>query len=76
LGLKDPEQMEVFAQRIVAEGLSVRASEEAVVLLNRGDSVNVSRATSRVAPEFIEVAERLGDRLDTKVNITVGKRKG
>lgn len=76
LGLKDPEQMEVLAQRIVAEGLSVRASEEAVVLLNRGDSVNVSRATSRVAPEFIEVAERLGDRLDTKVNITVGKRKG
>lgn len=76
LGLKNPEHMEVLAQRIVAEGLSVRASEEAVILLNRGDSVNVSRATSKVAPEFIEVAERLGDRLETKVNITVGKRKG
>lgn len=76
LGLKQAEHMETLAQRIVAEGLSVRASEEAVVLLNRGDSVNVSRATSKVAPEFVEVAERLGDRLDTKVNITVGKRKG
>ncbi|WP_309130745.1 ParB/RepB/Spo0J family partition protein [Brevibacterium sp.] len=76
LGLKNPEHMEVLAQRIVAEGMSVRASEEAVVLLNRGDAVNVSRGTSRVAPEFIEVAERLGDRLETKVNITVGKRKG
>lgn len=76
LGLREPEHMEVLAQRIVAEGLSVRASEEAVVLLNRGDSVNVSRATSRVSPQFIEVAERLGDRLDTKVNITVGKKKG
>lgn len=76
LGLRDAEHMEVLAQRIVAEGLSVRASEEAVVLLNRGDSVNVSRATSKVSPEFIAVAERLGDRLDTKVNITVGKRKG
>ncbi|WP_235345290.1 ParB/RepB/Spo0J family partition protein [Brevibacterium sp. UCMA 11754] len=76
LGLREPEHMEVLAQRIVAEGLSVRASEEAVVLLNRGDSVNVSRATTRVAPQFIEVAERLGDRLDTKVNITVGKKKG
>ena len=76
LGLRDPEHMEVLAQRIVAEGLSVRASEEAVVLLNRGDSVNVSRATTKVSPEFLAVAERLGDRLDTKVNITVGKRKG
>lgn len=76
LGLRDAEHMEVLAQRIVAEGLSVRASEEAVVLLNRGDSVNVSRATSRVSPEFLAVAERLGDRLDTKVNISVGKRKG
>ena len=73
LGLRDPEHMEVLAQRIVAEGLSVRASEEAVVLLNRGDSVNVSRATTKVSPEFLAVAERLGDRLDTKVNISVGK---
>ena len=76
LGLRDPEHMEVLAQRIVAEGLSVRASEEAVVLLNRGDSINVSRATTKVAPEFLAVAERLGDRLDTKVNISIGKRKG
>lgn len=76
LGLRDPEHMEVLAQRIVAEGLSVRASEEAVVLLNRGDSINVSRATTKVAPEFLAVAERLGDRLDTKVHISVGKRKG
>lgn len=76
LGLRDPEHMEVLAQRIVAEGLSVRASEEAVVLLNRGDSINVSRATTKVAPEFLAVAERLGDRLETKVNISVGKRKG
>jgi ParB family chromosome partitioning protein len=53
LGLRDPEHMEVLAQRIVAEGLSVRASEEAVVLLNRGDSINVSRATTKVAPEFL-----------------------
>ncbi|WP_342449133.1 ParB/RepB/Spo0J family partition protein [Brevibacterium marinum] len=76
LGLREPEHMEILAQRIVAEGLSVRASEEAVVLLNRGDSMNVPRATPQVDPQFIAVAERLGDRLDTKVNITVGKKKG
>lgn len=76
LGLVDPAAMEVLAQRVVAEGLSVRATEEAVVLLNRGDRVNVSRETSPANPELSSIARDLGDRLDTRVNITMGKRKG
>ncbi|QCP04546.1 ParB/RepB/Spo0J family partition protein [Brevibacterium sp. CS2] len=76
LGLVDPAAMEVLAQRVVAEGLSVRATEEAVVLLNRGDRVNVSRETPAANPELSSIARDLGDRLDTRVNITMGKRKG
>lgn len=76
LGLVDPAAMEVLAQRVVAEGLSVRATEEAVVLLNRGDHVNVSRETRAANPELSSIARDLGDRLDTRVNITMGKRKG
>jgi len=76
LGLIDPAAMEVLAQRVVAEGLSVRATEEAVVLLNRGDRVNVSRETRAANPELSSIARDLGDRLDTRVNITMGKRKG
>lgn len=76
LGLKDAAQMEVLAQRVVAEGLSVRATEEAVVLLNRGDAVSVSRGTRRVNPELESLARSIGDRLDTRVNVTMGKRKG
>lgn len=76
LGLNDPALMEELAQRIVAEGLSVRATEEAVVLLNRGDQKNVSRETRKADPELVSLAQSVGDKLDTKVNIVMGKRKG
>lgn len=76
LGLNDGGNMEVIAQRVVAEGLSVRATEEAVVLLNRGDRTAVSRGTREPDPELAELARSLGDRLDTRVNLVMGKRKG
>lgn len=76
LGLNDGANMEVLAQRVVAEGLSVRATEEAVILLNRGDRSAVSRGTREPDPELAELARSLGDRLDTRVNLVMGKRKG
>ncbi|WP_246075884.1 ParB/RepB/Spo0J family partition protein [Brevibacterium jeotgali] len=76
LGLNDAANMEVLAQRVVAEGLSVRATEEAVVLLNRGERSAVSRGTRKPDPELAELARSLGDRLDTRVNLVMGKRKG
>lgn len=76
LGLNDGADMEQLAQRVVAEGLSVRATEEAVILLNRGDRLTVSRGTRQADPELAELARNLGDRLDTRVNVVMGKRKG
>ncbi|WP_286957455.1 ParB/RepB/Spo0J family partition protein [Brevibacterium sp. UBA7493] len=76
LGVEDPANIEVLAQRIVAEGLSVRATEEAVVLLNRGEKPRVSRETKQLSPELAQIADRVGDKLDTRVNIVMGKRKG
>lgn len=76
LGLNDAAHMEVLAQRIVAEGLSVRATEEAVVLMNRGDDKPVSRETSKPNPELESIARTIGDKLDTRVKISMGKRKG
>lgn len=76
LGVEDPANMEVLAQRIVAEGLSVRATEEAVVLLNRGEKSRVSRETKQLTPELAQIADRVGDKLDTRVSIVMGKRKG
>lgn len=77
LGLSDGAAMERLAQRIVAEGLSVRAVEEIVILgedAPRGSARRSSRAMPD--PQFEELSQRLSDRLDTRVQIAMGQRKG
>ncbi|USQ80082.1 ParB/RepB/Spo0J family partition protein [Ornithinimicrobium faecis] len=77
LGLSDGAAMERLAQRIVAEGLSVRTVEEIVVLGEGGEpATRRSRAPREAQPELEEHAARLADRLDTRVAIAMGKRKG
>lgn len=72
---------ETLAARIVAEGLSVRATEEAVTLANRGDGdltpqSSPAKRKPMVMPGLQDVAERLSDRFDTRVTVSLGKRKG
>ena len=71
---------EELAARIVAEGLSVRATEEAVTLANREGGDEPAPAPKRRQPMQMpglqNVADRLSDRLDTKVSVSLGKRKG
>lgn len=77
LGLPDGAAMERLAQRIVAEGLSVRSVEEIVLLGEGGEGPGPrSRAVREPQPELEEHAARLADRLDTRVAISMGKRKG
>lgn len=76
LGLSDAAAMEHLAQRIVAEGLSVRATEESVAL-----GVSVKRPRKAVkqgsrTEALDELGERLGDRLDTRVKVEIGQAKG
>jgi ParB family chromosome partitioning protein len=73
-----PDAQEELAARIVAEGLSVRATEEAVTLANRGDSTPPAgpRRKPIHMPGLQDVAERLSGRFDTKVTVNLGKRKG
>jgi len=78
LGLADGAAIERLAQRIVAEGLSVRATEEIVSL--GGDTVAAPvirrpRAGERNAA-LDELAARLSDRFETRVKIALGKSKG
>jgi len=78
LALDDPEAMERLATRIVAEGLSVRATEE-IVAVGEGDGrerARVSRPRRPTAPGLAEIAERLSDRLETRVRIEAGRTKG
>ena len=73
------EKQEELAARIVAEGLSVRATEEAVTLANRDgvqDSTPSQRRKPIQMPGLQDVAERLSTAFDTRVSVSLGKRKG
>lgn len=78
LGVQVGPQAQIdLADRIVAEGLSVRATEEAVTLLNRGEAAAPRRRQPTPTPAYFkQVAAELADGLDTKVSVTMGKRKG
>ena len=67
-----------LADRIVAEGLSVRATEEAVSLINSNGTVPDKPKRQPVPqPEYLtQAADSLADAWDTKVSVTMGKRKG
>lgn len=67
-----------LADRIVAEGLSVRATEEAVSLINSNGKVpDKPKRQPAPQPEYlIRAADSLADIWDTKVSVTMGKRKG
>lgn len=77
LGLDDPAAMEHLAQRIVAEGLSVRATEEAVTLgvAAPKEKKGAVRAGTRT-PALDDLSARLGDRLDTRVKVQLGRSRG
>ncbi len=73
------EAQEKLAERIVAEGLSVRATEEAVTLANRYPEQERKPAPERkpvYAPGLDRLAERLADSFDTRVTVSMGKKKG
>lgn len=77
LGLADAAAMERMAQRIVAEGLSVRTVEE-LVALGDGDVVpkpRRPRAGTR-HPQLDDFTTGLADHLETRVAISLGQRKG
>src|SRR6185312_4143694 len=77
-----PDAQEELAGRIVAEGLSVRATEEAVTVANheanRSGTAKPAHPRRKPIqmPGLQDVAERLSNAFDTRVTVTLGKRKG
>lgn len=79
LSLEKPEQQEVLATRIVAEGMSVRATEEAVALaLAEGAPAKkpMAKRPRPHAPGLSDLADRLSDHFETRVRVEIGRRKG
>jgi ParB family transcriptional regulator, chromosome partitioning protein len=78
LGVEDAGAQEDLAARIVSEGLSVRATEEAVTLAKRDDTPKRKTQARKPmqAPGLQDLAERLSDTFDTRVKVELGQRKG
>jgi len=79
LSLPDGEAQEQLALRIVAEGLSVRATEELVQLASSDGPAKKGAPARRArvhAPGLNDLADRLSDRFDTRVKVDIGKTKG
>ena len=77
LGLSDASAIEKLAVRIVSEGLSVRATEEIISSgAPKGQSAKKPKQTKSASPELQEIAERIGDALDTRVSIQGSAKKG
>lgn len=80
LGVKTGQaDQEKLAARIVAEGMSVRQTEEAVTLLNNGGKKPKTTRKQRkieVPTEIRMGADELADHLDTSVKVTMGRKRG
>ncbi len=77
LVLTDPAEQDALAGRIVAEGLSVRAVEEIVSAPSSASSLTPrQRRAEPTSPATEALARELGDRLETRVRIEFGRRRG
>lgn len=69
-------EIENLANRIVSEGLSVRAVEE-IVAMNDGKSrTEKVRHTTRETSHHKELAESLGNKFETRVTVELGRKRG
>ncbi len=76
LGLSDSSAIEKLANRIVAEGLSVRSVEEIIAISKPSSKKSKSSGGKKESPELKELGEQLGDVLDTRVKIQSAGGKG
>ena len=76
LGLQDADAQDALATRIVAEGMSVRATEEAVAMAAAEEPTARRRSRKISAPGVEELGTRLSDMFETKVKIQIGRAKG
>ena len=76
LSLTDEKEIENLANRIVAEGLTVRAVEEIVATGGAKVKSGSLRGGKLLSPKLKEISDQLSDHLDTRVHVELGKKKG
>lgn len=77
LSVTDPEAQDRLAQRVVAEGISVRGLEE-IIRFGGEESTPAARkhSTRPISPRVAELSEQLSEHFDTRVTVQLGKTKG
>lgn len=76
LSLDDPEAQSRLADRIVAEGLSVRSVEEIVAVGQPEARARAARTRAPQAPALGALGSLLSEALETRVTVELGRRKG
>ena len=76
LAVEDADIQDRLAQRVVAEGISVRGLEEIVAVGADGTPTRRQARSKPTAPGLAEIAERLSDRFETRVKVDLGRAKG
>ncbi|MFT4260028.1 ParB/RepB/Spo0J family partition protein [Microbacterium sp.] len=76
LSLDDPEAMQRLADKVVNEDLSVRATEVAAKAAPTSSTRGTKPTPGARRAYLDEIAGKLGDRLNTRVKIALGARKG
>jgi ParB family chromosome partitioning protein len=76
LAIEDPDLQDRLAQRVVAEGISVRGLEEIVAVRDHEEPAARVQRRKPVAPGLQDLAERLSDRFETRVKVDLGRAKG
>ena len=76
LGLTDPNEIERIANKIVSEGLSVRATEELILVNGGGKKSSSKKSGASSLGKYQELEEKIGDALDTRVKIKGGSKGG
>jgi ParB family chromosome partitioning protein len=76
LAVDDGEVQDRLAARVVAEGISVRGLEEIVSVGDAAGRTARGRSSRPTAPGLADLADRLSDRLETRVRVQLGKSRG
>jgi ParB family transcriptional regulator, chromosome partitioning protein len=76
VGVEDAEAQDHLAGRVVAEGISVRGLEELVAVGEVGRRGPTARRNRPTSPGLEDLSARLSDRLETRVKVDLGRRKG